>query len=64
MHITAAYERAMQGLPPLNDDSDSSDEYVEGCMGVGDDSWDEWEEWMGWEGAGTRDFSSHVNHHI
>ncbi|CAM6088775.1 unnamed protein product [Calypogeia fissa] len=64
MHITAAYERAMQGLPPLSDDGESSDEYVEGCMGVGDDSWDEWEEWMGWEGAGTRDYSSHVNNQI
>jgi hypothetical protein len=32
-------------------------------MGVGDDSWEDWEEWMGWEGAGTRDYSSHVNIH-
>jgi hypothetical protein len=64
MHITAAYERAMKNLPPLADESDASDEYVEGCYGVGDDSWDEWEEWMGWEGAGTLDYSSHVNPYI
>ncbi len=32
-------------------------------MGVGDDCWEDWEEWMGWEGAGIRDFSSHVNVH-
>jgi hypothetical protein len=61
MHITAAYERAMKGVPPLSDDCEDSDEYVEGCMGVADDGWDEWEEWMGWEGAGIRDYSSHVN---
>lgn len=64
MQITSAYERALNGLPPLSDDCENSDEYVEGCMGVDDDSWDEWEEWMGWEGAGTRDYSSHVNARI
>ncbi|KAL9270481.1 Chaperone protein dnaJ 8, chloroplastic-like protein [Drosera capensis] len=26
--------------------------------------WDLWEEWMGWEGAGCRDYSSHVNPYI
>eukprot|EP00249_Psilotum_nudum_P006737 c20014_g3_i2 orf=324-836(+) len=37
------------------------DIYSEGLMGVNDDSWEDWEEWMGWEGAGTRDYSSHIN---
>ncbi|XP_057791413.1 chaperone protein dnaJ 8, chloroplastic-like [Salvia miltiorrhiza] len=26
--------------------------------------WDLWEEWMGWEGAGIRDYSSHINPYI
>ncbi|KAL9250066.1 Chaperone protein dnaJ 8, chloroplastic-like protein [Drosera capensis] len=26
--------------------------------------WDLWEEWMGYEGAGTRDYSSHINPYI
>ena len=33
-----------------------------GFMGVADDSWEDWEEWMGWEGAGTRDYSDHINY--
>lgn len=42
------------------EDSDPADN-PEGFMGVGDNDWDEWEEWMGWEGAGTYDYSNHVN---
>lgn len=40
---------------------DDLSDNLEGFMGVGDDSWQDWEEWMGWEGAGTRDYSSHIN---
>lgn len=29
-----------------------------------DSDWDLWEEWMGWEGAGIRDYSSHINPYI
>ncbi|MCO5612600.1 hypothetical protein L7F22_066868 [Adiantum nelumboides] len=36
----------------------------EGMMGVYDESWEDWEEWMGWEGAGTRDYSTHINHSL
>ncbi|KAI9162239.1 hypothetical protein LWI28_025236 [Acer negundo] len=32
--------------------------------GVNDPDWDMWEEWMGWEGAGIRDYSSHINPYI
>ncbi|KAK8914482.1 hypothetical protein KSP39_PZI023988 [Platanthera zijinensis] len=32
--------------------------------GMDDSSWDMWEEWMGWEGAGIRDYSSHINPYI
>ena len=36
----------------------------EGMMGINNDSWEDWEEWMGWEGAGIRDYSSHINHAV
>ncbi|KAK8584696.1 hypothetical protein V6N13_138647 [Hibiscus sabdariffa] len=26
--------------------------------------WELWEEWMGWEGAGIRDYSSHINPYL
>lgn len=26
--------------------------------------YDMWEEWMGWEGAGIRDYTSHINPYI
>lgn len=32
--------------------------------GMNDPDWDLWEEWMGWEGAGIRDYSSHINPYI
>lgn len=32
--------------------------------GRNDPDWDLWEEWMGWEGAGIRDYSSHINPYI
>ncbi|KAJ0231082.1 Chaperone protein dnaJ 8 [Hirschfeldia incana] len=37
------------------------DVYDDGFNGMNDPDCDTWEEWMGWEGAGTRDYSSHVN---
>ena len=36
----------------------------EPMRGMGDPDWDLWEEWMGWEGAGIRDYSSHINPYI
>ncbi|KAK1316625.1 hypothetical protein QJS10_CPA05g02227 [Acorus calamus] len=36
----------------------------ETMRGMCDSSWDMWEEWMGWEGAGIRDYSSHINPYI
>jgi hypothetical protein len=47
----------------FGDFDDALSDNLEGFMGVGDDSWEDWEEWMGWEGAGTRDYSSHINNH-
>eukprot|EP00253_Pinus_taeda_P004082 PITA_04082 len=39
----------------------SEDYYMDGMMEINNDPCDEWEEWMGWEGAGTLDYSSHIN---
>ncbi|KAI4330025.1 hypothetical protein MLD38_028339 [Melastoma candidum] len=36
----------------------------EGSTVVDDQDWELWEEWMGWEGAGIRDYSSHINPYI
>ncbi|KAL2554869.1 Chaperone protein dnaJ 8 [Forsythia ovata] len=36
----------------------------EQMRGMNDQDWDLWEEWMGWEGAGIRDYSSHINPYI
>ncbi|KAK6912321.1 DnaJ domain [Dillenia turbinata] len=36
----------------------------ESFRGMNDPDWDLWEEWMGWEGAGIRDYSSHINPYI
>ncbi|OVA13872.1 DnaJ domain [Macleaya cordata] len=36
----------------------------EAMRGMCDPDWDMWEEWMGWEGAGIRDYSSHINPYI
>lgn len=36
----------------------------EPMRGFNDPDYDMWEEWMGWEGAGIRDYSSHINPYI
>ncbi|KAA8540555.1 hypothetical protein F0562_024526 [Nyssa sinensis] len=36
----------------------------EPMRGMNEPDWDMWEEWMGWEGAGIRDYSSHINPYI
>lgn len=36
----------------------------ESFRGMNDPDWGYWEEWMGWEGAGIRDYSSHINPYI
>jgi len=59
--INQAYETLMSSLAKAKQQSYSGDYSVEGMMGINNDYWDEWEEWMGWEGAGTLDYSSHIN---
>ncbi|KAK9066320.1 hypothetical protein SSX86_013641 [Deinandra increscens subsp. villosa] len=39
-------------------------EMDEPMRGMEDPDWDMWEEWMGWEGAGIRDYTSHINPYI
>lgn len=48
-------------LEMINDDDSSNDESMRGMY---EPDWDLWEEWMGWEGAGIRDYTSHVNPYI
>lgn len=44
---------------------ESEDQGIDELMkGTDDPDWDLWEEWMGWEGAGIRDYSSHINPYI
>lgn len=44
---------------------DTYDEGEDDSMrGMNDPDWDMWEEWMGWEGAGIRDYTSHINPYI
>ncbi|XP_073001882.1 chaperone protein dnaJ 8, chloroplastic-like [Typha latifolia] len=70
--INEAYDTIMNRLRQAEDDADeqwppqewSSDGDDEHMRGMYDPTWDLWEEWMGWEGAGIRDYSSHINPYI
>ncbi|KAI9084470.1 hypothetical protein K1719_033458 [Acacia pycnantha] len=62
--INEAYDVVMANLrvePIMVERSEASDDEKRG-KNVPD--WDLWEEWMGWEGAGIRDYSSHINPYI
>lgn len=51
--------------PIMMERSEASDEWEDNQMrGANDPDWDMWEEWMGWEGAGIRDYTSHINPYI
>ncbi|XP_072963145.1 chaperone protein dnaJ 8, chloroplastic-like [Typha angustifolia] len=73
--INDAYDTIMDRLRQAEDDAGeqwqsqewsaaAGDDYDEQMRGMYDPAWDLWEEWMGWEGAGIRDYSSHVNPYI
>ncbi|XP_072967548.1 chaperone protein dnaJ 8, chloroplastic-like [Typha angustifolia] len=70
--INEAYDIVMDSLRQDEDEQDQwqSQEWRsdfagdEQMRGMYDSSWDLWEEWMGWEGAGIRDYSSHINPYI
>ncbi|KAK4801149.1 hypothetical protein SAY86_021636 [Trapa natans] len=59
--INEAYDIVMSNLRGEPDEADSSTETTESNYHDDDEMW---EEWMGWEGAGIRDYSSHINPYI
>ncbi|KAI3759591.1 hypothetical protein L6452_07513 [Arctium lappa] len=68
--INEAYDTVMSNLRdetsvPEMDMFGPSDAGIDEPMrGMDDPEWDMWEEWMGWEGAGIRDYTSHINPYI
>ncbi|XP_017252615.1 chaperone protein dnaJ 8, chloroplastic [Daucus carota subsp. sativus] len=69
--INEAYEALMNRLREEEEAAENNerrmyggDEDDEQMRGMYDPDWDMWEEWMGWEGAGIRDYSSHINPYI
>ncbi|KAK6153785.1 hypothetical protein DH2020_013424 [Rehmannia glutinosa] len=66
--INEAYDIVMSNLrgEPSTPQMEVYDYYDEDepMRGMNDQDWDMWEEWMGWEGAGIRDYSSHINPYI
>ncbi|EPS67449.1 hypothetical protein M569_07327, partial [Genlisea aurea] len=59
--INEAYAAVMNHL---REEETSAEESDGDEASVNDSEWDLWEEWMGWEGAGIRDYSSHINPYI
>ncbi|XP_050234233.1 chaperone protein dnaJ 8, chloroplastic [Mercurialis annua] len=70
--INEAYDIVMSTLRGEVDGSQMFDSYEPSDQGIdepmrgmdNDPEWDMWEEWMGWEGAGIRDYTSHINPYI
>ncbi|KAI3504497.1 hypothetical protein L1887_26018 [Cichorium endivia] len=58
--INEAYNTVMSDLRGETSDRDLDEQE----RGMEDRDEDLWEEWMGWEGAGIRDYSSHINPYI
>ncbi|KAH6781946.1 Chaperone DnaJ-domain superfamily protein [Perilla frutescens var. hirtella] len=65
--INEAYDIVMSNLreePEMLEHFECYDDEDEPMRGMNDQDWEHWEEWMGWEGAGIRDYSSHINPYI
>ncbi|XP_060168240.1 chaperone protein dnaJ 8, chloroplastic-like isoform X1 [Lycium barbarum] len=66
--INEAYDTVMSNLRGETKSAEIFEEFADddydSMRGVNDPDWDMWEEWMGWEGAGIRDYSSHINPYI
>ncbi|KAE8710922.1 Chaperone protein dnaJ 8 [Hibiscus syriacus] len=63
--INAAYDIVMSQVRGETKATETLEEEIDEAMrGMEESDWDLWEEWMGWEGAGIRDYSSHVNPYI
>ncbi|KAK8641709.1 hypothetical protein V6N13_011087 [Hibiscus sabdariffa] len=63
--INEAYDKVMSQLRGETKAAEAYEEEIDEAMrGMEDSDYDLWEEWMGWEGAGIRDYSSHINPYI
>ncbi|KAK4350173.1 hypothetical protein RND71_029486 [Anisodus tanguticus] len=64
--INEAYDVVMSNLRgETSAEMEMIEEYDDESMrGMNEPDWDLWEEWMGWEGAGIRDYTSHINPYI
>ncbi|KAK1413141.1 hypothetical protein QVD17_34908 [Tagetes erecta] len=64
--INEAYHMVMSDLrgEASGGEMDDDGPLDETMRGMNDPDWELWEEWMGWEGAGIRDYSSHINPYI
>ncbi|PIA45886.1 hypothetical protein AQUCO_01600260v1 [Aquilegia coerulea] len=68
--INEAYDVVMSNLREQSETSNLNYTYDQNYADDGDvsmsgyDPDDLWEEWMGWEGAGIRDYTSHINPYI
>ncbi|KAI3763257.1 hypothetical protein L1987_53711 [Smallanthus sonchifolius] len=64
--INEAYDMVMSDLRGETSvgDMDDGGPLDETFRGMEDPDGELWEEWMGWEGAGIRDYSSHINPYI
>ncbi|XP_071723465.1 chaperone protein dnaJ 8, chloroplastic-like [Rutidosis leptorrhynchoides] len=69
--INEAYDIVMSKLREEPEESTEYQSYGpsdqgidEPLWGMDDPDWDMWEEWMGWEGAGIRDYTSHINPYV
>ncbi|XP_050381450.1 chaperone protein dnaJ 8, chloroplastic [Argentina anserina] len=66
--INEAYDTVMSNLREETTPLQMYETYEEGeddsMRGMNDPDYDMWEEWMGWEGAGIRDYTSHINPYI
>ncbi|KAF7843179.1 Chaperone protein dnaJ 8, chloroplastic [Senna tora] len=62
--INEAYDIVMANLRGESNSREMYENSYEEDDNGGSMDWDLWEEWMGWEGAGIRDYSSHINPYI
>ncbi|CAM9001047.1 unnamed protein product [Rhodiola kirilowii] len=68
--INEAYDVVMSSLREESMENEVHGAYNEvpdeneEMRGMFDPDYDLWEEWMGWEGAGIRDYTSHINPYI
>ncbi|XP_022720754.1 chaperone protein dnaJ 8, chloroplastic-like [Durio zibethinus] len=63
--INEAYDIVMNNLREQSSQSKMFEQGTdEPLRGMDRTDYDLWEEWMGWEGAGIRDYSSHINPYI